>query len=106
VLSFRDEGPKSAALHFDKVARLKAGFPQGSQVGAVAHPACGPLAITNGPSGWGASPSRRRIRDPSPPACLRVNNIESEPDEVEDFDANDTDLERLYATMSQEGKVT
>jgi hypothetical protein len=34
-----------------------------------------------------------------------VHNIESEPDEVEELDADGTDLERLYATMSQEGKV-
>ncbi len=97
---------QSAALNFEKVARLKAGFPQGSQVGAVAHPARGPLAITNGPRGWRASPPRRRIRDPSPPARLRINNIESEPDEAEEFDADDTELERLYATMAQDGKVS
>jgi hypothetical protein len=46
-----------------------------------------------------------RARAPSPPARLRVHNIESEPDEAEEIDADGTDLERLYATMSQEGKV-
>jgi hypothetical protein len=95
---------QNAALKFERVARLKSGFPQGSQVGALGHATRAPLAITNGPRGWNAS-SRRCVRAPSPPARLRVHNIESEPDEVEEFDAGDTDLERLYATMSQEGKV-
>ncbi len=39
---------QSASLNFEKVARLKVGFPQGSQVDAVTRPARGPLAITNG----------------------------------------------------------
>lgn len=95
---------QNAALNFEKVARLKTGFPQGSQVGSSGHASRAPLAITNGPRGWNAS-SRMRARAPSPPARLRVHNIESEPDEVEEIDADGTDLERLYATMSQEGKV-
>ena len=97
---------QSAALNFEKVARLKAGFPQGSQVDVVAHSARGPLAITNGPHGWPATSFRRRARDPSLPARLRINNIESEHDEVEDIDTGSTDLERLYATMTPEGKVS
>jgi hypothetical protein len=95
---------QDAALKFERVARLKSGFPQGSQVGSLGHATRAPLAITNGPRGWNAS-SRMRVRAPSPPARFRVHNIESEPDEVEELDADGTDLERLYATMSQEGKV-
>jgi hypothetical protein len=84
---------------------LNSGFPQGAQVGAVTHTVRAPLAITNG----ARDPYfRRRIRerDPSPPARLRINHIESEPDEAEEIDAGATDLERLYVTMAQEGKVS
>jgi hypothetical protein len=99
---------QDAALRFERVARLNSGFPQGTQVGAVTHAVRAPLAITNGPQGWAANPFRRRFRerDPSPPARLRINNIESEPDGVEEIDTGTTDLERLYATMAQEGKVS
>jgi len=91
-----------AALKFERVARLKSGFPQGAQVGAVTHAVRAPLAITNGPRGWAATPFRRRIRerDPSPPARLRINHIESEPDGVEEIDTGTTELERLYVTMA------
>jgi hypothetical protein len=95
---------QEAAIKFERVTRLKSGFPQGPQVGSLGHATRAPLAITNGPRGWNAS-SRMRVRAPSPPARFRVHNIESEPDEVEEIDADGTDLERLYATMSQEGKV-
>ncbi len=99
---------QDAALKFERVARLKSGFPQGSQVRAVTHAVRAPLAITNGPRGWAATPFRRRVRerDSSPPARLRINHIESEPDEAEEIDTGTTDLERLYATMTQEGKVS
>jgi hypothetical protein len=97
---------QDAALRFERVARLNSGFPQGTQVGAVTHAVRAPLAITNGPRGWAATPFRRRIPDPSPPARLRINHIESEPDGVEEIDTGTTDLERLYATMAQEGKVS
>jgi hypothetical protein len=95
---------QQAALKFERVARLNSGFPQGAQVGAVTHAVRAPLAITNGSSG---PFFRRRIRerDPSPPALLRINHIESEPDEAED-DTGATDLERLYVTMAQQGKVS
>ena len=94
---------QEAAINFESVNRLKSGFTQGSQVGSLGPATRAPLAITNGPR-WHAS-SRVRARAPSPPARLRVHNIESEPDEAEEIDADGTDLERLYATMSQEGKV-
>jgi hypothetical protein len=96
---------QQAALKFERVARLNSGFPQGAQVGAVTHTVRAPLAITNG----ARDPYfRRRIRerDPSPPARLRINHIESEPDEAEEIDTGATDLERLYVTMAQEGKVS
>ena len=70
----------------------------------MTHTVRAPLAITNG----ARDPYfRRRIRerDPSPPARLRINHIESEPDEAED-DTGATDLERLYVTMAQQGKVS
>jgi hypothetical protein len=95
-----------AALKFERVTRLKSGFPQGAQVGAVTHAVRAPMAITNGPRGWAATPFRRRVRDLSPPARLRINHIESAPDETEEIDTGTTDLERLYATMAQEGKVS
>jgi len=96
---------QQAAFKFERVARLNSGFPQGVQVGAMTHAVRAPLAITNGPRG---PYFRRRIRerDPSPPARLRINHIESEPDEAEEIDAGATDLERLYVTMAQEGKVS
>ena len=94
---------QEAAINFESVNRLKSGFTQGSQGGSLGPATRAPLAITNGPR-WHAS-SRVRARAPSPPARLRVHNIESEPDEAEEIDADGTDLERLYATMSQEGKV-
>jgi hypothetical protein len=94
---------QEAALNFESVSRLKSGFTQGSQVGSLDPATRAPLAITNGPR-WHAS-ARVRARAPSPPARLRVHNIESETDEAEEIDADGTDLERLYATMSHEGKV-
>ena len=71
----------------------------------MTHAVRAPLAITNGSRG---PYFRRRIRerDPSPPARLRINHIESEPDEVEEIDTGATDLERLYVTMTQQGKVS
>ena len=98
------EQVQQAALKFERVARLNSGFPQGAQIGAVTHAVRAPLAITNGSRGP-FFPRRIRERDPSPPARLRINNIESEPDEAED-DTGATDLERLYVTMAQEGKVS
>jgi hypothetical protein len=98
---------QQAALNFERVARLNSGYPQEAQVGAVTHAGRAPLAITNGTRGWAAATfrSRIRVRDPSPPARLRINHIESEPDEAED-DTGATDLERLYVTMAQEGQVS
>jgi hypothetical protein len=101
------EQVQQEALKFERVSRMHSGYPQGAQVGAGTHSVRAPLAITNGTRGWAAATFRRRIRarDPSPPARLRINNIESEPDEAED-DTGATDLERLYVTMAQEGKVS
>jgi hypothetical protein len=100
------EQVQQAALNFEKVARLSSAYPQEEQVGAVTYTGRAPLAITNGARGWAAAPLRRRtrVRDPSPPARLRIHNIESELDEAED-DTGTTDLERLYVTMTREGKV-
>ena len=99
------EQVQQAALNFEKVARLSSAYPQEEQAGAVTYTGRAPLAITNGASGWAAASFRRRtrVRDPSPPARLRIHNIES-PDEAED-DTGTTDLERLYVTMTREGKV-
>ena len=99
------EQVQQAALNFEKVARLSSAYPQEEQAGAVPYTGRAPLAITNGASGWAAASFRRRtrVRDPSPPARLRIHNIES-PDEAED-DTGTTDLERLYVTMTREGKV-
>ena len=96
---------QQAALKFERVARLNSGFPQGAPVGAVTHAVRAPLAITNGPRGPYFRRSIRE-RDPSPPARLRINHIESEPDEAEEIDTGATDLERLYVTMTQQGKVS
>ena len=102
------EQVQQAALNFEKVARLSSAYPQAEQVGAVTHTGRAPLAITNGARGWAAAPFRRRIRerDPSPPARLRINHIESEPDEAEEIDPGATELERLYVTLAQQGKVS
>ena len=102
------EQVQQAALNFEKVARLSSAYPQeehpqAAQIGAVIHRA--PLAITNGTRG-ATFRSRNRERDPSPPESLRINHIESEPDEAGEIDTGATDLERLYVTMSQEGKVS
>jgi hypothetical protein len=74
---------QEAAINFESVNRLKSGFTQGSQVGSLGPATRAPLAITNGPR-WHAN-SRVRARAPSPPARLRVHNIESEPDEAEEI---------------------
>ena len=102
------EQVQQAALNFEKVARLSSAYPQEEQVGAVTPTGRAPLAITNGTRGWAAAPFRRRIRerDPSPPARLRINHIESEPDEAEEIDPGATELERLYVTLAQQGKVS
>jgi hypothetical protein len=102
------EQVQQAALKFERVARLNSGYPQEEQVGAVTHTGRAPLAITNGARGWAAAPFRRRIRerDPSPPARLRINHIESEPDEAGEIDPGATELERLYVTLAHQGKVS
>ena len=102
------EQVQQAALKFESVARLTSAYPQAEQVGAVTPTGRAPLAITNGTRGWAAAPFRRRIRerDPSPPARLRINHIESVPDEAEEIDPGATELERLYVTLAQQGKVS